>query len=250
MRIAYKNKWTSWNNKYFKIYLIISNNKEIIEKKLKIVNRFIKKPAFIINKLPKIDNNVLIDDKDTIIEFEGLHKIDKCNCFKDYYNESDFENYRLSQLNTLILSSMNYLDSNDDLFLIFSYNRYLKNSIKYEKNTTCYEIGYISNFDKNKLKNNIENYNKSLVNEDDYPLIEYKSIYFHCGIYRLIDNNCFRKSKTIKLVDNTDYDCLKNLKHDETYIKTSLLVKYDHLTKEFNYDINKVKEFINNHIEK
>ena len=250
MKIAYKNKWTSWNNKHFKIYLVTSNNRKIIEEKLKIVNRIIKKPAFIIDKLPKIDNDVIIDDKDTIIEFGGLYKIDKCKVFKDYYNKDEFEDYRLSRLDILVLSAMNYLDKEDDLFLIFSYNRYLKNNIECEKNTTCYEIGYISSFDKNKLKNNIKNYNKSLVDKDEYPFVFYKSIYFHCGIYRLIDNNCFRKSKTIKLIDNTDYDSLENLKHNETYIKTSLLARYDYLTKEFSYDIDKVKEFIDNYIEK
>lgn len=245
MKIAYKNKWSSWNNKHLKIYLITPINKEKVIKKLKLVNRFLKKPAHIIDTLPNTDNKISIEEGDTIIEFDGLYKADKLKCFKTYYTNEELDNYRLSYLDTLLLSSMNFLDKDEDMFLIFT-NTYWGESCEYE-------VGYISTFPKSNLKTNIEHHNDKIKRKVNgyLSLFSEDHVYIHSSICIIEDNNWNRPENTIKIMDNEyELDFLENLTSKETYIKTSLLVKYDYNLKEFIYDLNKIKEFINKEIEK
>lgn len=259
MKIAYKNKWSTWNNNYFKIYLVTPNDKKEIEEKLGVVNRILKKPAKIINNLPKVDNKVIVNSEDTIVEFGGLYKVGKYKEFKKFYKtyktNEEFENFRISQINLILLSIMNYLDKKDDLLLIFSYNHFWYRNKK--NNSVNYEIGYISSYPKIKLQNNVNKYNDNdkLIEENKYqgcsrlsPLIQYEEC-IHSMVEIIEDDNSFRSERTIRIINKQDSDYI-DLGPNKTYIKTALLAEYNYNTKEFIYNLDEVKRFISENIEK
>ena len=146
---------------------------------------------------------------------------------------------------------MNYLDKKDDLLLIFSYNHFWYRNKK--NNSVNYEIGYISSYPKIKLQNNVNKYNDKLIEETQgysrlSPLIQYEEC-IHSMVEIIEDDNSFRSERTIRIINKQDSDYI-DLEPNKTYIKTTLLAEYNYNTKEFIYNLDEVKRFISENIEK
>lgn len=207
MKLEFKKSWNPFSKCY--IPQLIISNRNNIKNKIEFLNNYLVEKL----KITKETSDYLI---------LSLPKI---------FNK---------KVNNVILSLMNYLNNNEDLLLFFCYI-----DCKWGRGENIYEVGYISNYPKEKIEKNLEEYNvEKKLNKFNYSgkILDRES----CGAVNR--GFCHRLFKTIE-INNNEFLEIK-LKPNQTFIRTTILSNFDPISLEMSYDKDELSKMIKGVIEK